>query len=43
MKKEIFFDPEYNKELAICLHRMTNDNKSFAALRKARSKAFITQ
>ena len=43
MKKEIFFDPEYNKELAICLHKMTNDNKSFAALRKARSKAFITQ
>ena len=43
MKKEIFFDPEYNKELAICLHKMTNDNKSFIALRKARSKAFITQ
>ena len=43
MKKEIFFDPEYNKELAICLHKMTSDNKSFAALRKARSKAFITQ
>ena len=43
MKKEIFFDPEYNKELAICLHKMTNDNKSFTALRKARSKAFITQ
>ena len=43
MKKEIFFDPEYNKELAICLHKMTNGNKSFAALRKARSKAFITQ
>lgn len=43
MKKEIFFDPEYNKELAICLHKMTNDNKSFTALRKARSEAFITQ
>ena len=43
MKKEIFFDPEYNKELAICLHKMTSDNKSFAALRKARSEAFITQ
>ena len=43
MKKEIFSDPEYNEELAICLHKMTNDNKSFAALRKARSKAFITQ
>ena len=43
MKKEILFDPEYNKELAICLHKMTSDNKSFAALRKARSKAFITQ
>ena len=43
MKKEIFSDPEYNKELAICLHKMTSDNKSFAALRKARSEAFITQ
>ena len=43
MKKEIFFDPEYNKELAICLHKITSDNKSFTALRKARSKAFITQ
>ena len=43
MKKEIFSDPEYNKELAICLHKMTSDNKSFTALRKARSEAFITQ
>ena len=43
MKKEIFFDPEYNKELAICLHKMTNDNKSFTALRKAHSEAFINQ
>ena len=43
MKKEIFFDPEYNKELAICLHKMTSDNKSFTTLRKARSEAFITQ
>ena len=43
MKKEIFSDPEYNKELAICLHKITSDNKSFTALRKARSEAFITQ
>ena len=43
MNKEIFSNPEYNKELAICLHKMTSDNKSFAALRKARSEAFITQ
>lgn len=43
MNKEIFSDPEYNKELAICLHKMTGDNKSFTALRKARSEAFITQ
>ena len=43
MKKEIFSDPEYNEELAICLHKITSDNKSFTALRKARSKAFITQ
>lgn len=43
MKKEIFSDPEYNKELAICLHKITNDNKSFTALRKARSEAFVTQ
>lgn len=43
MKKEIFFDPEYNKELAICFCKMTSDNKSFAALRKARSEAFFTQ
>lgn len=43
MKKEIFSDPEYNKELVICLHKMTSDNKSFTALRKARSEAFITQ
>ena len=43
MKKEIFSDPEYNKELAICLHKITSDNKSFTALCKARSEAFITQ
>ena len=43
MKKEIFSDPEYNEELAICLHKITSDNKSFTALRKARSEAFITQ
>ena len=43
MKKEIFSDPAYNKELAICFCKMTSDNKSFAALRKARSEAFITQ
>ena len=43
MKKEIFFDPEYNKELVICLHKMTSDNKSFTTLRKARSEAFITK
>lgn len=43
MKKEIFSDPEYNEDLAICLHKITSDNKSFAALRKARSEAFITQ
>ena len=43
MKKEIFSDPEYNKDIAICLHKMTSDNKSFTALRKARSAAFITQ
>lgn len=43
MKKEIFSDPEYDKELAICLHKITSDNKSFTALRKARSEAFITQ
>ena len=43
MKKEIFSDPEYNEELAICLHKITSDNKSFTALREARSEAFITQ
>lgn len=43
MKKEIFSDPEYNEDLAICLHKMMSDNKSFTALRKARSEAFITQ
>lgn len=43
MKKEIFSDPEYNKDIAICLHKMTSDNKSFTALRKARSEAFITR
>lgn len=43
MKKEIFSDPEYNEDLAICLHKITSDNKSFTALRKARSEAFITQ
>ena len=42
MKKEIFSDPEYNEELAICLHKITSDNKSFTALRKARSEALIT-
>lgn len=43
MRKEIFSDPEYNEDLAICLHKMTSDNKSFAALREARTKAFVTQ
>lgn len=43
MKKEIFSDPEYNEDLAICLRKMMSDNKSFTALRKARSEAFITQ
>ena len=43
MKKEIFSDPEYDKELAICLHKITSDNKSFTALREARSEAFVTQ
>ena len=43
MIKEIFSDPEYNEDLAICLHKMMSDNKSFAALREARTKAFVTQ
>lgn len=43
MKKEIFSDPEYNEDLAICLRKMMSDNKSFTALRKARSEAFIAQ
>lgn len=43
MEKNIFSDPELNEDIAICLHKMTNDNKSFAALRKARANAFICQ
>lgn len=39
MTKEIF----YNKDLVTCFHKMTSDNKSYAALRKARSKAFISK
>ena len=43
MKEKIFTDSSYDEDIAICLHKMTSDNKSFAALRKARSEAFITQ
>ena len=43
MKEEIFTDRELSKDVATCLYKMTSDNKSFAALRKARSEAFITQ
>ena len=39
MTKEIF----YNKDLVTCFHKITSDNKSYAALRKARSKAFISK
>lgn len=43
MKEKIFTDSIYDEDIAICFRKMTSDNKSFAALRKARSAAFITQ
>lgn len=43
MKEKIFTDSSYDEDIAICFCKTTSDNKSFAALRKARSKAFITQ
>ena len=43
MKEKIFTDSSYDENIAICLRKITSDNKSFTALRKARSEAFITQ
>lgn len=41
MNKEIFSDPEYIEDIAVCLHKMMGENKSLDALRKAHTQAFV--
>lgn len=43
MEENIFSDPELNEDVAICLHKISNNNKSFAALRNARARAFVAK
>ena len=43
MENNIFSDPELNEDVAICLHKISNNNKSFAALRNARARAFVAK
>lgn len=41
MKEKIFTDPSYDEDIAICFRKMMSGNKSFAALRKAHTQAFV--